>query len=124
MNTRKGAPDDRRPTLAQHLKDAHPDHALGLANGAPCPVYATPETWRSLARYPIDERRIMPEREPINLNGIVFEASPDEHSVRAPAVGYRIAANRGSAFYVQDVVAIGDTAAALFGIDVSATAHR
>ena len=106
-----------RPT-AIAVTHAHPDHARGLANGAPCPVYATAETWHLLAAYPIEERRIMPEREPIDVNGISFEAFPVEHSIRAPAVGYRIAANRRSAFYVPDVVAIRDPAAALFGIDV------
>ena len=106
-----------RPT-AIVVTHAHPDHARGLANGAPCPVYATAETWRLLAAYPISERRIMPEREPIDVNGISFEAFPVEHSIRAPAVGYRIAANRRSAFYVPDVVAIRDPAAALFEIDV------
>ena len=27
------------------LTHAHADHAGGLADGAPCPVYATAETW-------------------------------------------------------------------------------
>jgi len=60
----------------------------------------------------------MPERKPIDVCGISFEAFPVEHSIRAPAVGYRIAANRRSAFYVPDVVAICDPAAALRGIDL------
>jgi Beta-lactamase superfamily domain len=106
-----------RPT-AIIVTHAHPDHVQGLANGAPCPVYATAETWPLLAAYPISERRIMPKREPIDVHGIVFEAFPVEHSIRAPAVGYRIAANQRSAFYVPDVVAIRDPAAALFGIGV------
>jgi phosphoribosyl 1,2-cyclic phosphodiesterase len=96
----------------------HPDHARGLANGAPCPVYATAETWQLLAAYPIAARRIMQERKPIDVNGVVFEAFPVEHSIRAPAVGYRISVSRRSVFYVPDVVAIRHPAAALFGIDV------
>ena len=60
----------------------------------------------------------MPKREPIDVNGIEVEAFPVEHSIRAPAVGYRIAANRRSAFYVPDVVAICDPTAALRGIDL------
>lgn len=41
------------------LTHAHPDHAAGLADGAPCPVYATAETWdrigatRSLSGAPL-----------------------------------------------------------------------
>jgi glyoxylase-like metal-dependent hydrolase (beta-lactamase superfamily II) len=106
-----------RPT-AIVLTHGHPDHAWGLAKGASCPVYATAETWRLLAAYPITERRMMPEREPIDLGGILCEAFPVEHSIRAPAVGYRIVADRQSAFYVPDVVAIRDPAAAVHGIDL------
>jgi phosphoribosyl 1,2-cyclic phosphodiesterase len=32
------------------LTHAHPDHAWGLRNGAPCLVYATQKTWRTLRR--------------------------------------------------------------------------
>jgi phosphoribosyl 1,2-cyclic phosphodiesterase len=112
-----GRIEELRPT-AIVVTHAHPDHVWGLANGAPCPVYATAETWPLLAAYPITERRIMPRREPIDVHGIALEAFPVEHSIRAPAVGYRIAANQRSAFYVPDVVAIREPAAALFGIDV------
>ncbi|MGC2204168.1 MAG: MBL fold metallo-hydrolase [Stellaceae bacterium] len=106
-----------RPT-AIVVTHAHPDHVWGLANGAPCPVYATAETWRLLAAYPTSERRIIPDREPIEVDGIAFEAFSVEHSILAPTVGYRIAANRRSAFYAPDVVAIRDLVAALPGIDL------
>src|ERR671930_2576637 len=33
------------------LTHAHPDHAAGLAEGAPCPVYATEATFDLLDRY-------------------------------------------------------------------------
>src|SRR5215471_3967248 len=39
------------------LTHAHPDHAQGLARGAPCPVYATAETLTLLRNYPLRERR-------------------------------------------------------------------
>ena len=74
--------DALQPT-AIVLTHGHPDHASGLANGAPCPVYATDETWQLLAAYPITERRIMPQREPIDLSGVIFEAFAVEHSTRA-----------------------------------------
>jgi len=60
----------------------------------------------------------MPVREPIDVCGISFEAFPVEHSLIAPAVGYRIGAHRRSVFYAPDVVAIRDPAAALDGIDL------
>ena len=45
-----------------------------------------------------------------------FQAFPVEHSVRCPAVGYRVWAGRSSVFYVSDVVAIQDRSQALHGI--------
>ncbi|MGC2640216.1 MAG: MBL fold metallo-hydrolase, partial [Pseudolabrys sp.] len=39
------------------LTHAHPDHAWGLADGAPCPVYATGATWALLDHLPIRDRR-------------------------------------------------------------------
>jgi glyoxylase-like metal-dependent hydrolase (beta-lactamase superfamily II) len=39
------------------LTHAHPDHARGLAKGAPCPVYATTQTLSLLQRFPICDRR-------------------------------------------------------------------
>jgi ribonuclease BN (tRNA processing enzyme) len=46
-----------RPT-AIVVTHGHADHAWGLANGAPCPVYATAETWQLLAAYPISKRQL------------------------------------------------------------------
>ena len=106
-----------RPT-AIILTHGHPDHAAGLAGGAPCPVYATAETWPLLAAYAIAEPRMMPLRQPVELAGVRFEAFPVEHSRRAPAVGYRFAADRRDAFYVPDVAAIRDEASALRGIEL------
>lgn len=34
------------------LTHAHPDHAFGLAGGAPCPVWATADTWPPQASSP------------------------------------------------------------------------
>jgi phosphoribosyl 1,2-cyclic phosphodiesterase len=100
------------------LTHAHPDHAAGLAAGAPCPVYATAETWALLRAYPIAQRRVMPLRELTSFGGLAFEAFPVEHSVRAPAVGYRILAHGQAIFYLPDVAAIGEEQAALRGIDL------
>jgi phosphoribosyl 1,2-cyclic phosphodiesterase len=106
-----------RPT-AIVLTHAHPDHARGLARGAPSPVYATRATWRALRRYPIRERRNVPLRRPLLIGGIRFEAFPVQHSLRAPAVGYRISACGSQLFYVPDLVAIRGCRRALSGISV------
>jgi hypothetical protein len=60
----------------------------------------------------------MPLRKSTAIGGICFEAFPVEHSTRAPAVGYRISANRVQLFYVPDVVAIRNRRRALRGVDL------
>jgi phosphoribosyl 1,2-cyclic phosphodiesterase len=100
------------------ITHAHPDHAFGLAHGAPCPVYATAETWARLARYPVGERRIVKPREPFQIGGVKVEAFPVHHSIRAPAVGYRVTGDGAAFFYVPDLVAIRQRHAALRGVDL------
>jgi phosphoribosyl 1,2-cyclic phosphodiesterase len=97
------------------LTHAHNDHAAGLASGASCPVYATEETWERIARYPIEDRRVVEARVPFRIGGVSFEACNVEHSLRAPAVGYRISADGLSFFYVPDLAAIPEQHAALRG---------
>jgi phosphoribosyl 1,2-cyclic phosphodiesterase len=99
------------------LTHGHADHAFGLAAGAPCPVYATDETWSLISRFPLDERVVKP-RVPFTIRGVRFEAFPVQHSLRAPAVGYRITVGRAVFFYVPDLAAIPEQRAALRGIDL------
>jgi phosphoribosyl 1,2-cyclic phosphodiesterase len=81
---------------------AHPDHAGGLTQGAPCPVYASPATCRALAGFPLDLRRLSPGT-PARISGISIQIVPVVHSLLAPAVGYRL---DDRVFYVPDVVDI------------------
>jgi ribonuclease BN (tRNA processing enzyme) len=97
------------------LTHAHPDHAFGLKEGAPCPVYATESSWSHLDGFEIEERRVIALREPFEIAGMQFEAFPVAHSTRAPAVGYRVTAGQVAIFYVPDVVWIRDREAALSG---------
>lgn len=97
------------------LTHAHPDHARGLACGAPCPVYITEQISSVLLRYPIGDRRKMLLRKPVFIDGLRVEAFPVQHSMQAPAVGYRVSAGTCSIFYVPDVVAIPSQSAALRG---------
>jgi phosphoribosyl 1,2-cyclic phosphodiesterase len=97
---------------------AHPDHAAGLRDGAQCPVYAPAATWSVIDGYPIAERVIVEPRRPLMVSGIEFEAFPVEHSLRAPAVGYRVRAGRAVIFYAPDLVSIVDEQGALTGLDV------
>jgi ribonuclease BN (tRNA processing enzyme) len=109
-----GKLDGLRPE-AVLITHAHPDHAFGLEEGAPCPVYATAESWERMERFPLADRRVIRARVPFEVSGILFEAFPVQHSIRAPAVGYRIVAGRRTVFYVPDLVYIHDRSKALAG---------
>ncbi len=100
------------------LTHAHPDHAGGLKRGGPCPVYATAQTWGALKRFPIRDRRQIDPRRPVTIGDIEFEAFLVEHSLIAPAVGYRITAGGVAVFYVPDLVAIHERHEALSGIQL------
>ena len=95
------------------LTHAHPDHAWGLRNGAPCPVHAPQKTWETLTRCRVEDRQLIKERTPTKICGITFEAFEVEHSILAPAVGYRVSTGRACIFYVPDLVFIHDRTAAL-----------
>lgn len=97
------------------ITHAHPDHVDGLADGVDCPVYATEQAWERMDEFPLDNRHTISPRQPREILGITFEAFTVEHSLRAPAVGYRITAGRVTAFYVPDVVYIHQRAEALQG---------
>jgi phosphoribosyl 1,2-cyclic phosphodiesterase len=100
------------------LTHAHPDHAWGLKNGAPCPVYAPHETWQTLQIHGIKEQYLIKERTPTKISDITFEAFPVEHSILAPAVGYRVSAGRARIFYAPDLIFIHDRAVALNGVQI------
>ena len=100
------------------LTHGHGDHAFGLAAGAPCPVYATAETWTLIDGFPLEDRRVVLPRNTFRVGGARFEAFPVHHSLRAPAVGYRVTADGATFFYVPDVADIPNPGAALRGIDL------
>src|SRR5262249_10927910 len=81
----------------------HPDHAGGLKRGVGCPVYATAATWTTMARWPIGIRFELPERRPVMIAGFIVEACPVQHSVNAPAVGFKVSTHDLSLFYIPDV---------------------
>jgi phosphoribosyl 1,2-cyclic phosphodiesterase len=95
------------------LTHAHDDHAAGLALGSSCPVYATEETWARIARFPIADRHVIEAQVPFKIGGMTFEAFEVQHSLRAPAVGYRVSASGPAFFYVPDLAAICEQHAAL-----------
>jgi phosphoribosyl 1,2-cyclic phosphodiesterase len=100
------------------ITHSHPDHAFGLKDGSPCPVYAIAEAWKMMKYFPIPKqfRNVLEPRRPQSIAGITFEAFPVVHSVVAPAVGYRISAGSAAVFYVPDVARIPSRSRALSGI--------
>jgi hypothetical protein len=76
-------------------------------------VHAPQKTWETLTRCRVEDRRLIKERTPTKICGITFEAFAVEHSILAPAVGYRVSAGRACIFYVPDLVFIHDRTAAL-----------
>jgi phosphoribosyl 1,2-cyclic phosphodiesterase len=100
------------------ITHAHPDHVGALVDGSPCPVYATPSTWRLIGRWPLQDRRVLRPWTPCDIEGIRFEAVPVVHSIRAPAVGYRITVGGQTIFYVPDVAKVARPQRALAGVAV------
>jgi phosphoribosyl 1,2-cyclic phosphodiesterase len=100
------------------LTHAHPDHAWGLRRGTTCPVHAPKETWRTLPDYKVDHPHVIEDGVPTTICGITFQAFAVEHSILAPAVGYRISAGRACIFYGPDLLFIHNRAAALKDVQI------
>jgi len=88
------------------ITHAHPDHAYGLENGSPCPVWMSQTSWKLLKDYPIEKkfRKLIHIRKKQKIAGITFEAFKVMHSIKAPAVGFRISFGKKAFFYVPDVL--------------------
>ena len=100
------------------IANAHPDHARRLAKGAPCPVYASRETFDLLRTFPIRDPREIPLKKSVMIDGVRFKAYPVQHSINAPAVGYRVSVKGARFFYVPDVAGIPEVSKTLRGINV------
>lgn len=113
------------------ITHAHPDHAFGLEKGSMGSfVWATKTTWKLIDKFLIEKkfRKIIYPRKKQKIGGITFEAFKVIHSVKAPAVGYRISHKKKAFFYVPDVLWIEQRKAAfkniIFYIGDGATIQR
>jgi ribonuclease BN (tRNA processing enzyme) len=71
-----------------------------------------------MATWPLALRYVVPPQHPFMVAGLHIEAWPVEHSVLAPAVGYRVGSASGQIFYVPDVARLPNPVAALRGVDL------
>lgn len=97
---------------------AHPDHAWGLQEGASCPVYASKESWLVMKKYPIAEKHIISSRKKIKIGPFTIQVFTVAHSLRAPAVSYKITAGKKTVLYSGDLVYIEKRAEALKHVDL------
>ncbi|HYL36498.1 MAG TPA: MBL fold metallo-hydrolase [Bryobacteraceae bacterium] len=88
------------------ITHAHTDHAGALKHGAPCPVYATAESWKVFGGRPVASRAVIEYRAQFSIGGVRFEAFALDHSLRAPAAGFRISTGDANVFYSPDVARI------------------
>jgi hypothetical protein len=80
-------------------------------------VYGGPDTWAALPDYPLDRHEVA-AGVPTAVLGATLEAFPVEHSIRAPAVGYRVHVDGRALFYAPDLVHIRERGRALAGVSL------
>ncbi len=97
------------------LTHAHPDHAWGLKEGAGCPVYATQISFDIIKKYPIDFKKVVKPGKKYKIGPFTVEPFFVIHSLRCPAVGYRIMANSQTIFIAHDIISIPERSKALRG---------
>lgn len=100
------------------ITHAHDDHVDGLQNGSPIPVYASAASWQRLKSFPLKNGHIIQEHVPFTIGSLTFEAFFVEHSLIAPAVGYRITAGKTTIFCVHDLLAIKNRDKALKNVQL------
>lgn len=100
------------------ITHAHPDHALALANAPDVPVYVTRESYELLRHYPVRHFRIIEPWREYRPGPFRLTAYPVVHSIRCPAVGFRVRFAGTTIAYNPDVISIPDEARALRGVSV------
>jgi ribonuclease BN (tRNA processing enzyme) len=95
------------------LTHAHDDHAGGLSSVRHLPIYATEETLQRIKKNELTQPIALTVEKAFRLGPFVCTAFALEHSLLAPAVGYRIELNKTAIFYAPDSVSIINQAKAL-----------
>lgn len=102
------------------LTHAHPDHAYGLKNGSPCPVYSTETTWKLIKDFliPEDLRNKLFFTKLNTICGVNFKPIKVIHSLKAPAVSFRIIVGKKTIFYSGDIAYIPNSKKVLKSVDL------
>lgn len=98
------------------LTHAHPDHSFGLAHGADCPVYASKESLDYIKDFPLDDKHTMIPRSIYKIGPFFIEPFFVVHSIRCPAVGFRIRVDEITIFIAHDIISIPEQDDALTGV--------
>lgn len=100
------------------ITHAHPDHAFALEEGTGVPVYVSAKSYELLKHYPVKNFRVFEPDEELRIGP--FRVRPYEvvHSIRAPAVGFRIRAGATTIAYNPDIISIVKEHRVLAGVDV------
>lgn len=100
------------------ITHAHPDHSFALAEGTRVPVYVSASSYELLKHYPVERFRVFAPKDVLKLGPFRILPYDVVHSIRAPAVGFRIAVARRTLVYNPDVISIPDETEILRGVDV------
>lgn len=100
------------------ITHAHPDHAFALAEGTNVPVYVSAESFELLKHYPVRRFRVFGAGELIRVGPFRVQPYDVIHSIRAPAVGFRVHASGTTLVYNPDIISIPQEASVLHGVDV------
>lgn len=100
------------------ITHAHPDHSFALAEGTTVPVYVSASSHALLKHYPVTRFRIFREGAILRLGPFRVRPYAVVHSIRAPAVGFRISVARKTLVYNPDIISIPEESKILTGVDI------
>ena len=100
------------------ITHAHPDHAFALADAPDVPVYVTQETHELLSRYAVRQFRVIEPWQEFRPGPFRVRAYRVVHSIRCPAVGFRVRFGGKTIAYNPDVISIPQESKVLRGVDI------
>jgi phosphoribosyl 1,2-cyclic phosphodiesterase len=100
------------------ITHAHPDHSFALAEEIGAPIYVSQESRDLLAHYGTRKFRVFDDGQLLRLGPFRIRPYDVIHSIRAPAVGFRVTADAKTLVYNPDIIAIVDEDRVLRNVDV------